>query len=289
MSRPLVLLALLQTRCVQDVPPDLSIFSSLCGSTTGMAAASAHATFSGSSLARLLWGLGVAGGTQLDADPDSSATPSFAERLGSWLDWTDAIALAAALDTGGALRPDQADADGSRWPAAAVAVFQAGKRVRDDLVKRVTADVAGTADTTGAAGDPRAAVDQAVDFAPYRRDYLAHQRAMESRIAPLRDQVRAALSERSPELARLAALDAVMEGALRPRERQVLATVPVWLERHFERLQRAGEATQAASAFHHRYQRDMQRVLLAELDLRLEPVEGLLQALSDETTREAMM
>jgi hypothetical protein len=94
-----------------------------------------------------------------------------------------------------------------------------------------------------------------------------------------------------------------MDEALRPRERQLLATLPARLELHVERLQqaatRAEERAEAATgdraegsaqasaqddlALHQRCHREMQQLLLAELDLRLEPVEGLLEALREET------
>jgi hypothetical protein len=162
--------------------------------------------------------------------------------------------------------------------------------VREDLVKLATADVAYTAD---------AGSGPALDFSPYRRDYLAHQRAMDAAIAPLRAHVRAVLSSQTPAGARLAALDAVMDEALRPRERQLLATLPARLALRVERLQQAAKRTEAGAeratderaevsaqddlAFHQRCHREMQRLLLAELDFRLEPVEGMVEALHDET------
>jgi hypothetical protein len=241
-----------------------------------MAAASPRATFSGSGLLRLLSDLGGAGGVGLGADASRPAGPSFAERLGLWLDWTDAIALSAALNANVATRPSGDAA------AAAASTADACQRVRSDLVKLATADVGYTA---------AAAPGPAVDFAAHRRDYVAHQRAMESAIPPLRAQLRAALSDLTPEGARLAALDAVMDEALRPREKHLLASLPVWLEKHFEHLQQAqagaaeGVDDDAGDglALHHRYHRDMRRVLQAELDLRLQPVEGLLEALHHET------
>ena len=60
-------------------------------------------------------------------------------------------------------------------------------------------------------------------------------------------------------MAQLAALDAVLERALAARERHLLGTVPGWLERH--------DATTRHTA------------LLAELDTRMQPIEGLLQTL----------
>ena len=82
---------------------------------------------------------------------------------------------------------------------------------------------------------------------------------------------------------RLAEVDAVMERALSPRERSLLGTVPALLGKHFERLRRAELDTltggHPAGAWLEIFRKDAQSVLLAELDLRFQPVEGLLAAL----------
>jgi hypothetical protein len=92
-------------------------------------------------------------------------------------------------------------------------------------------------------------------------------------------------------MCRLAEVDAVMERALSPRERSLLATVPALLGGHFERLRKAEQETLADArasedaptiapgAWLNVFRKDMQSVLLAELDLRFQPVEGLLAAL----------
>jgi hypothetical protein len=116
----------------------------------------------------------------------------------------------------------------------------------------------------------------AADFAPYRRHVGALQRAMEDAIGPLRAQVRATLSQGAPELARLAAIDAVMEKVLGPHERTLLAMMPTLLERHFVHLHSAMEAPGAAAQA---FRQDLRSVLQAELDLRLQPVLGLIEAL----------
>ncbi|MFJ0904018.1 DUF3348 family protein, partial [Bordetella bronchiseptica] len=86
----------------------------------------------------------------------------------------------------------------------------------------------------------------------------------------------------------LAVVDAIMERSLGARERTLLAAVPTLLERHFERLRQAAlagpqEAGDAAppqpGAWLATFGRDMRSVLLAELDIRLQPVEGLLAVL----------
>jgi hypothetical protein len=83
----------------------------------------------------------------------------------------------------------------------------------------------------------------------------------------------------------------VMERALSPREHNLLATVPGMLAGHFERLRAAERETLAAAeaagdaaggrsgAWLDVFRKDMQSVLLAELELRFQPVEGLLAAL----------
>jgi hypothetical protein len=92
-------------------------------------------------------------------------------------------------------------------------------------------------------------------------------------------------------MARLAVVDAVMERALSPRERNLLTAVPGMLAGHFDRLRLAEQASLAdaeaageasavkAGTWQNVFRKDMQSVLLAELEVRFQPVEGLLAAL----------
>ena len=85
-------------------------------------------------------------------------------------------------------------------------------------------------------------------------------------------------------MARLAEVDAVMEMALSPREQKLLAAVPALLGDHFDRLRRAAQASERGTAASQEnwldtFRSDMRSVLLAELDVRFQPVEGLLAAL----------
>ncbi|HEY4068235.1 MAG TPA: DUF3348 family protein [Burkholderiaceae bacterium] len=188
----------------------------------------------------------------------------FADRLSHWLGWTDAISLADALD-GGAMAPPARPSAASR-PAASAAEREC-TRVRAALTKTL-------ADHAAAAR----AGDTATDFPAFHRRYLAKQQAMELAVAPLRARMRAALAARSPALARLAAVDAVMEKMLGPRERSLLHSVPALLEKHFERLRQA-EPDARADGWLAVFGNDMQAVLRAELEIRMQPVEGLLDAL----------
>lgn len=91
-------------------------------------------------------------------------------------------------------------------------------------------------------------------------------------------------------MARLAEVDAVMELTLSPREQTLLNTVPGLLGTHFERLRETAHAHGSAAdseaapravsdSWLDLFRKDMQSVLLAELDVRFHPIEGLLAAL----------
>lgn len=243
--------------------------------------------FNSSGLVRVLAGLAVT-----DA-PESKQ--SFADRLGQWLDFTAALSLFSALNAGTAGGPEGQSPTPSPEGAAARHAFA---RVRGTLAESMTAD--GVLEVARArietpAPAPQAPVDGAADFAPYHRYYLARQRDMSASIGPLRSSVRAALARQSPSLKRLAALDAVLDQALAARERDLLATVPALLATRFEHLYQAHQATLGDAQTEDEpdrwtqpggwlaaFCREMHGVLLAELDVRLQPVAGLIAALDHE-------
>lgn len=293
-----------------------------------MTQAVSRTRFNSAGLVRMLAELAVAD----VADPKQT----FAERLGEWLDFKDALALYSALNSAATGAPSRAA------PAAALRGHLV--QVRGELAAAVAA--AGTTQPGGTnlalpTPLPNAAPESAADFAPFHRYYLAHQRAMAAAVSPLRASARAALAGRSAALRQLAALDAVLDQALAAREASLLATVPVLLGKRFAQLYEAhrrereavrrdvaGQAVTADTAMTGegavgegaagtgaageravgaraagtgaspddparwmqpggwlvRFCAEMQRVLLAELDLRLMPVAGLVAALDKEST-----
>lgn len=243
---------------------------------------------------------------QAGPDPTSAAASkqSFAEKLGLWLDWPDAIALAAVLTrdhSAGTL------VQRSARDAVAIGAVEAFSRVRAELANAIADDAVFNTGRTLAKRPPltsgavRRPAPEPVpspapapsadhlagrladhDFSPYRRAYVNHQRAMAAAIGPLRARVRAGLSSRSPALGQLAALDAVLDDALAARERHLLAKVPGLLEKHFARCCKAPPVPTAQGLAG--FCQDMQGILLAELDIRLQPILGLLEAMGYEVT-----
>ena len=236
--------------------------------------------FSGPTLVRLL--------ARLTDARFSEPRQSSPDQLSQWLGWADAIELSAALKG----NPPSALA-GTHTPGDAGHSEYA--RVRETLQQAIAGHDKSAGARQGerrraaARRDPKAP-SAAVDYASYRRRYVALQQSMENAIAALRGRLRAMLASRSPGAARLAVVDAAMEQALAERELSQLARIPALLEVHFRRLREAEQAALADPAAHHGspavrgawlhvFNQDTQRVLLAELELRLQPVEGLVAAL----------
>ncbi|WP_028216578.1 DUF3348 domain-containing protein [Paraburkholderia oxyphila] len=246
-------------------------------------------SLSGPALVRLLARLGE---TEVQASPQP-----LADRLSQWLGWTDAIALSTVL---AAPAPTPATAGGARANGDDEA--QRCLSLRSTLSKAIALDgvlaPAKARRPGGGYGHARAsqqpaplpeAPDTDADYAVFRQCYIALQQKMETDIGDVRGRLRSRLAAVSPAMAKLATLDAAMERSLAARERSLLGTVPGLLGAHFERLRKAAreaaarEAQAAADstsgAWLDVFRKDVQSVLLAELDVRFQPVEGLLAAL----------
>lgn len=212
--------------------------------------------------------------TDVDVPPSS---PMLSERLGQWIDWTRAVALSRALDGRSTDLADGTAPNGSEEADACV-------RMRASLVDTISGD-------RGPVGIGQGEAGATIDYAVFRQHYLAQQRSMLAVTGQLRGRLRDRLASTSTDLARLAGVDAVMEQTLAPREQALLASVPVLLGEHFERLRQAdagaladaeGSADLPSSPTREWldvFRRDMQAVLLAELDVRFQPIDALLAAL----------
>lgn len=237
-----------------------------------MTRALTRTNFHSSRLIRVLSDLAV-----VDAVAPGTA---FAEKLGLWLNLRDAITLHAALNESAAGQPS---AKLGVKSVTDVAIGDEFARVRTTLVNSIT---------QSCPPNPGA------DYEPYRHYHAAQQRAMDASVRPLRAKVRAVLAKASPALKTLADLDATFDAMVCERESKLLATVPLLLKRRFEQLRQAHQQmlvdTQQADdpalwmttgAWAARFCHELQAALLAELDLRLQPTLGLMEALNNEISK----
>ena len=201
--------------------------------------------------------------------PVEAPRQDLAERLGQWLNVADAIALHSAHQT----LPAVARAKRPAVPAAAHAVQAELERVRATLSQAIT-------HPPGEPGD-ESTDDADAGFAPHHQRCLEQQRRMEMSIDALRGHARKTLSQTSPRLAQLAALDAALDPMLGGREQKLLSTVPTFLKARFDQLRQT-----RPDGWQPLFEHDLQQALLAELDLRLQPVIGMLEALSHEVKQQ---
>jgi hypothetical protein len=214
--------------------------------------------------------------------------PCFGERLARLFDLSDTVALDAANVES---RDGPFSADGKAAERLGAELEKLRHSQRDAIEASVTAERIGTRNglPTPEAGPSPA---QPPDFEPYRRFYQGKQRQMAAAVPPLRLKVRGALTDHSPALARLARIDAVLDATLTGYARKGFGAVPGVLEKRFlalwpDRQQsllsdepgHEPEDWMKQGAWLHGFCQEMKTMLLAELDARLAPVQGLLRAL----------
>jgi hypothetical protein len=209
----------------------------------------------------------------------------FAERLGQLFDLAGSIRLCAVHERG---------------PAAPLETPVLSREAVKEEFLRVRASIISSALGRFAPGAsslrlrfPATPADLTVEEAmapePYLAFYAAQQRDIDFRIRNLQAATREAIAGFSAGLARLAALDAALADPLAARARALFATVPRLLQGRFQLLlreyrQAIGQQPPAAEQWDKtiaRFRADMQGVLLAEIETRLLPTLGLIEALED--------
>ena len=229
------------------------------------------------------------------------ATEDVGRQLGDWLDFRQAIALQSVLQAG----PNPSETLPAHLQRAAPikpgALANHVDKVRAQLAESITQ---GAPAGSGLAliQMPAAELDEPIDpktaFAPYRRFHAAHQRQMETSVRSLRASVRLQLTKRGGRLQQLATLDAAFENILSEREALLLGKVSKMLEKRFVQalklhLKQHNEAvldtdsppsaSQQGLSWLMPHRQALRTALLAELDTRLQPTLGLLEALTSET------
>ena len=193
--------------------------------------------------------------TRIDPTLSVTAAPQLPVALSQWVDWNRAVTLAAALDGRSGDPADAPDVD-----AADLLDEHASARKRlQDAIDALLHDLS----------------TAAVTPASLQKAVLGMQRSTQASAGRLRGRARDVLARRGDDHARLAGIDAVMEQTLSPREARLLERLPG------RALARGCGETDTgwpdglppALLLH------LRDLLLADLDLRFQPVDGLLAAL----------
>jgi len=227
----------------------------------------------------------------LDIAETNGRRPSLAEGLEKFLNFSDAITLSTALDSANqkTLSSSQTLPDRAPGNAANVELLRVQRILVNSVVRSCTPG-AGVTLIKLPSLNSDTPIESAPAYEPYQRFYLAHQRTIADTTRRLRADVRAAIAVHSPALAQLAALDAVFDDILWEKTRRIFSTVPKLLEKRFEQLfaqygsDASSDPTQwlASGGWLWCFCQDMQALLLAEVDIQLQPALGLIEAFNKE-------
>jgi len=222
---------------------------------------------------------------------------NFSERLGRLIDFGESMRLSALHDKLPGMHFEAG-------PISCESLKEEVLRLRMSLVQSVVrsfASVSGAGRIKLPTLNAATPFDKLATFEPYHRFYAAHQREFETRIQTLQLGIRQKVSGVSKELAQLAALDEAVRDTLSIHSRKQLAVIPQLLGKRFDLLWREYQSHQEGSApavsedqseqeilktwtrpdgWLHRFFKEMQGLLLAELELRLLPVLGLVEAVN---------
>lgn len=206
------------------------------------------------------------------AAPADAARQDIAQRLGQWLTVADAITLSSGHTAIAAVGARAVRAPARGLAPAVAATLQAEL----DRVRAVLSQSIGTRDARHRP-DPD---DLDTEFAFCLQRYQDQQRRLEMSVDALREHVRQTLAQGTPRLAQLAALDAVLDRMLGEREQRLLSHVPLFLRVRFTELRR--QPLTPENNWLATLNTELEQMLHAELEHRLQAVIGMIEALSHE-------
>ncbi len=142
----------------------------------------------------------------------------------------------------------------------------------------------------------------AVAYEPYRKFYVTRQGDLDIKIRHLRSYVKGSISGLSPELAQLSSLDTVLGDVLSAPAREYFAKIPTLLGKRFRRLLNehwlelpnkpaAGdlELWMKPGGWISKFCGEMRALLLAEIEVRLQPVLGMIDSLPMASTTDSTL
>ena len=206
---------------------------------------------------------------------------NFAEELGQMIDLSDSFALSDALR--GLTRSPYSAETIDKDRIKKVFLQQQHAMVENMIAHFVTPKKGSPMQLPSLEGED-IVLDKALDR--YKRFYALQQSDLEYNISQLRQQLRDDIKGFSPRLAQLVALDTAMAKTLNAHSRQLFNIMPRLLAKRFADLQAEQSLTHTLfdDELHwlEAFQQEMQGLLLAELEVRLQPLLGLIEALDED-------
>lgn len=214
----------------------------------------------------------------------------FTERLGQLIDFSDSITLSDAHAR--QLKVESEDAG-----AFSEGITSEFLRARSSLVQAAMRSFfpgSGPTRIKWPTAEELPPAGAATAAEPYLKFYNAQQLDIDTKIRGLHLRTREAVAALSENLARICAIDAALSDALASHSRRYFNSVPRLLSRRLEFLfqehQAAVEAGEEPAASWDRtreqLRRETQGLLLAEIEARLLPALGLIEALNEEIPNE---
>lgn len=244
---------------------------------------STQLSLNGSSLIRLL--------SELTTSAAEHSFTGFGSRFGQLFALTDSLKLAEMHR--GLAKTDFEPRD-MEQTAIEAEFLRVQKKIVDSLSRRFIAD-----DSDGVMRNlfpglrAEASAAQLASYESYHGFYVNLQREIDREVQYLQSFTRDAVSGLSPELAQLVIIDSTLGDALAVHSRKLFALVPQLLGQRFEFLlqqhhqslfnpeQDDVSSWTKTGGWLDRFRLDMHELALAELDVRLQTVLGLIEAINE--------
>ncbi len=223
--------------------------------------------------------------TDMQATKTEVSHRQFTERLGHWIDFADSISLWQAHDR-------ELSVEDEPVSSFAAGVTEEFLRARSRIVQAAMRSFfpgSGPSRIRWPEQD-NAPADIELAVTPYLKFYQQQQGDVDSKVRGLHLRTRAAVSTLSVRLARICAIDAALADALALHARRQLASVPALLEQRLrylfaQYLDATAAGTDADAGWREtreQFRRETQGLLLAEIEARLLPALGLIEAINQE-------
>jgi hypothetical protein len=206
--------------------------------------------------------------------PRIAPRPSFSARLGEFIDLRSSIRIARS-------QRKLTSQDYQLRESSGEQIIASYQSERSTLATTVVNKFQPSARTRLPNPEGSDELDDLNARAAYRKFYAARQAELEFKIGHLHEGVRERVSAQSAALEQLCALDASLGNSLQEQRKQLFATVPAILEQRLHNLHENNDWRHC----HRQVKDEMRELLLAELETRLMPTAGLVEALQDHLSR----